>query len=114
MPEQQEKDGWQKAIERIEEAKRSNAPNLELDALKLTALPESFGQLVTPEYLDLSGNQFTAMPEPLKQFAKLTIINLRDNQLTALPESKGRVGPRRVIAVIPPQPCKNDPIWGPR
>jgi internalin A len=91
MPEQHENDGWQKALRQIEEAKRSNATDLNLSSLKLTVIPESLGQLSHLLALSLSGNQLTALPESLGQLSELQSLNLSHNQLAALPESLGQL-----------------------
>jgi internalin A len=91
MPEQQENVGWKEALRRIEEAKRSNAINLDLSDLQLTALPETFSQLANLEVLNLHENRLAAIPESLTQLANLKHLNLSDNDLSVLPESLGRL-----------------------
>lgn len=65
MPKQQENDGFQEALRRIEEARRSNSTALNLGNLKLIAFPESLGQFSQLQYLDLSNNGLAAFPESL-------------------------------------------------
>ncbi|HZI57186.1 MAG TPA: COR domain-containing protein [Verrucomicrobiae bacterium] len=91
MPEQHENEGWQEALRRIEEARQSNARTLDLNLLKLTALPESLSQLTSLEELSLNTNQLTAIPEFLSQLGGLKSCDFSTNQLTTLPESLGRL-----------------------
>jgi len=49
-------------------------------------LPESIGQLVNLQTLDLYGNQLTALPKTMGQLTNLQTLNLGINQLKALPE----------------------------
>ncbi|HUS14300.1 MAG TPA: leucine-rich repeat domain-containing protein, partial [Chloroflexia bacterium] len=48
----------------------------------LTALPDSVGDLVDLQQLDLTGNQLTALPDTLAGLADLRTLALDDNQLT--------------------------------
>ena len=84
-------DRWREAEKRIEAARRSGETALDLSRLKLTALPESLGQLARLERLSLHSNQLTALPESLGQLAQLQTLYLHNNQLTALPESLGQL-----------------------
>jgi GTPase SAR1 family protein len=78
---------YHEAEKKIEEARRSGATELDLSDMKLTELPESFGQLTQLQSLNLSYNQLTALPEALGQLSQLQSLNIRDNELTALPEA---------------------------
>jgi len=91
MTQQEEIRGWLTALRLIEEARRSNAPELRLCTLKLTAIPESLDKLSQLRNLDLSNNQLTILPEWLGQLSQLKILDLSNNQLTALPESLGQL-----------------------
>jgi len=87
MPEQQDNKGWQEAIRRIKEAKRTNATSLDLSYIALTTIPYSLAQLAKLEILDLNGNQITAIPDSLAQLANLSLLDLKGNQITAIPDS---------------------------
>src|SRR5579859_1433277 len=87
MPEQQDQNGLQKALNRIEEAKRSNATELDLSKLNLIAIPDSLSQLTNLQYLNLDNNQITAIPDSLAQLTNLQRLDLGYNQITAIPNS---------------------------
>jgi internalin A len=87
MPAETENDGFAEAQRRIEEALRSNAPELDLSSLNLGAIPESLAQLANLQILDLYDNQITAIPDSLAQLVNLQSLDLYDNQITAIPES---------------------------
>ncbi len=57
---------------------------------KLTALPESLGQLTQLQELGLTNNKLKALPESLGQLTQLLRLNLTDNRLMTLPESLGQ------------------------
>jgi Leucine-rich repeat (LRR) protein len=86
-------EAYRKAEEKIEEARRSGAKELNLNgkwdeaSSKLTEVPESLGQLRQLQSLDLSTNQLTALPQSLGQLTQLQSLKLNNNQLAALPES---------------------------
>jgi internalin A len=88
---------YRKAEQKIAAARQSGAKELNLSGgrddktPKLTALPESLGQLTQLQSLDLSNNQLTALPEWLGQLTQLQSLNLSFNGLTALPEWLGQL-----------------------
>jgi len=114
-------EAYRRAEEKIEEAHRSGAMELDLSVPwtgekkpQLTELPESLGRLTQLQSLDLSNNKLTTLPESLGrltqlkslhlfvnrlkslpewvgQLTQLQTLNLADNQLTALPESLNRL-----------------------
>jgi len=90
-------EAYRNAEQKIEEARRSGAKELDLsarydakDSEKLTELPESLGHLTQLQKLVLAYNQLTALPEWLCQLKQLRELNLFGNQLTALPEWLGQ------------------------
>jgi internalin A len=84
-------EAYRKAEEKIEEARRSRAKELDLNRMGLTELPESLGQLMQLQSLNLSGNHLTALPEWLGELAQLESLNLSHNRLTVLPEGLSRL-----------------------
>ena len=86
MPEQEENKGWKEALQRIEEARRSNATRLDLSYLNLTTVPESLSQLASLQKLYLHNNQLTTIPEFLGKLSTLQELKLENNKLTAIPE----------------------------
>lgn len=87
MSEQQDYPGWQEAVRRIEEAKRSNSTSLDLIDLKLTAIPDSIAQLSNLRKLQLNSNQLTTIPDSIVELPKLKSLHLSGNRLTAIPDS---------------------------
>merc|ERR1711923_179177 len=57
----------------------------------LSALLETFGQLVDLRWLRLHNNKLTALPESFGQLVALQDLHLGNNKLTTLPESFGRL-----------------------
>ncbi|MEM6281281.1 MAG: leucine-rich repeat domain-containing protein [Chloroflexota bacterium] len=79
------------ALERIEEAARTNATQLDLSWLQLTELPPEIGQLTALQYLALSVNQLTELPPQVSQLSALQLLALNDNQLSTLPPEIGQL-----------------------
>jgi internalin A len=86
MPGQEDTKGWQKALRRIEHARRTKSTRLDLSKLSLTALPETLSQLVDLEILYLNNNQITTIPDSVAQLTKLLSLDLRGNQLDTIPD----------------------------
>ncbi|MDP1714124.1 MAG: ADP-ribosylation factor-like protein [Anaerolineales bacterium] len=78
---------YDEAEKKIEKARRSNATELYLNSMELTELPETIGQLIHLQSLDLFDNQLTALPESLGNLTQLEMLRLKINQLTTLPAS---------------------------
>lgn len=81
----------EKAVRRIERAKRINATRLDLSGLKLEVLPESIVELSALETLNLFSNRLTALPHGFERLSALKRLNLSMNQLTSLPDSFGNL-----------------------
>ncbi|MGD1930099.1 MAG: COR domain-containing protein [Leptolyngbyaceae cyanobacterium] len=79
------------AEKKIAEALQTRATGLDLSDMRLTALPESLGQLTQLRMLNLRNNQLTALPESMGQLTQLRSLTLTANQLTTLPESLGQL-----------------------
>merc|ERR1719284_1186038 len=62
-----------------------------MNAQRLTALPETFGQLTQLQTLHMDNNQLTALPETFGQLRQLQTLYMDNNQLTALPETCGQL-----------------------
>ena len=58
---------------------------------KLTALPESFGNLSSLCTLDLSNNLLITLPESFGNLSSLQFLYLHTNQLISLPNSFGNL-----------------------
>src|SRR5438045_3508355 len=90
-------EAYRKAEQKIEEARRSGAKELDLSGgwqeklPKLTELPESLSELTQLRSLNLSNNQLAALPESLDQLTQLESLNLSINKLTEIPEWLGRL-----------------------
>ncbi len=80
-----------KAENKIQQALKSGATELDFHNMKLTELPESIGQLTQLTRLDLSDNQLTALSDSIGRCRQLANLNLNSNQLTTLPESLGQL-----------------------
>jgi internalin A len=89
-------EAYQQAEQKIQQALKSGATELDLRNMKLTELPESIGQLKQLRKLDVGGdswkdekNQLTTLPDSLAlaQLMQLTSLDLSNNQLTTLPPS---------------------------
>ncbi len=60
---------------------------LRVTNLKLTDLPDNFGDMKKLKKVILKGNAFTEVPSSIGQLSNLKELDLSDNQLTALPET---------------------------
>ncbi|WP_198166512.1 COR domain-containing protein [Picosynechococcus sp. PCC 7117] len=76
---------YQRALEKIRQAKQISATELNLDGMKLTELPPEIAQLTNLQNLVLRSNQLTALPEVITQLSNLRTLALSGNQLTELP-----------------------------
>jgi internalin A len=86
MPQRNKVD--QREVERrIEEARLSRAPALDLREVGLTAIPDSLSRLTNLRSLDLSGNQITVILDSLSGLTNLRSLDLSDNQITVIPDS---------------------------
>ncbi len=83
------------ALERIEEALRTGATELDLSKLNLSALPMEIGLLINITSLDLSNNQLTFLPAEISQLTKLKKLILggmfSTNQYATLPVEISRL-----------------------
>ena len=81
----------EEVIERIEEAKRTHAAELDLSNFGLTDFPLEILELTNLEYLDLDGNAILALPEGIGNLTNLSYLDLDNNLLETLPESIGNL-----------------------
>jgi internalin A len=87
MPDKKEHEGLQEALEKIEEAKRTDATELSLAEMGLTAIPGSLAQLPKLLRLDLGKNRITTIPDSLAQLSQLHSLVLSHNQISSIPDS---------------------------
>jgi hypothetical protein len=80
-------EAYQAAEKKIEEARRSNQPVLDLSDMKLTEVPESLWNLPNLEHLYLYKNDLTSLPESLGKLAGLKNLSVFSNRLSSLPDS---------------------------
>ena len=80
-------EAYYQAEQKIEEALKSGATELDLREMNLTELPETLGQLTQLQWLNLSNNQLTTLPESLGQLIQLQVLSVTNNRLVALPQS---------------------------
>ena len=90
MP-QERNDAYRKAEEKIEQARRSGAKQLDLSGMGLTEVPEVLGKLTALRVLDLSRNHLTTLSEALGKLTALRELDLSRNQLTTLPAQIGNL-----------------------
>ncbi|MFX1451465.1 MAG: leucine-rich repeat domain-containing protein [Promethearchaeota archaeon] len=60
-----------------------------IEDYKLTALPQSIGNLKLLEYLDLADNKLTTLPDSFCELEALKFLDLSDNELEQLPKCFG-------------------------
>jgi internalin A len=80
------------ALERIEEARVSEATELDLSGLGLIELPSEIGNLNSLQKLYLNENSLTSLPPEISRLANLQILGLRGNELTSLLPEIGKLG----------------------
>jgi len=87
MPPKRESDGFEEAVRRIDEAKRSRSLDLNLSGLNLDTIPDSLAQLSNLQSLDLMNNQIGTIPDSLAQLSNLQFLDLDNNQIGTIPDS---------------------------
>ncbi len=87
-------EAYLEAEQKIEEARRTGATELDLstkydapDEEKLTELPESMWELTQLQSLNLRSNKLAAVPDTIGQLSQLQKLDLSENLLTAVPET---------------------------
>jgi internalin A len=88
------------AEQKIAEALKTGATELDLRNMQLTELPDSLGQLTQLTELNLSNNQLTTLPDWLGQLSQLRTLTLFSNQLNSLPESIGQLANLVVLSIF--------------
>ena len=64
---------------------------LDLGITKISALPDSIGQLAALQFLYLSDTSISALPDSIGQLAALQFLYLSDTSISALPDSIGQL-----------------------
>ncbi|MBD2302094.1 leucine-rich repeat protein [Nostoc sp. FACHB-190] len=80
-------EAYREAAQRIEQARREGALELDLSSMGLTEVPEAIASLTQLQQLDLSSNELTELPEAIANLTQLQTLYLFGNQLTELPEA---------------------------
>lgn len=81
-----------KALKKIEEAKRNNSTRLDLNNCELTEFPPEILELTNLTELNLRQNKLTTLPEAIGELTNLTVLYLHDNELLdTFPESLGKL-----------------------
>jgi len=93
-------EGYRKAEQRIEQAWRDGAKELDLSGMGLTEVPEAIGQLTRLQRLDLSNNSISSLPESLGQLRQLQKLFLNNNLLSSLPELLGQLRQLQLLNVF--------------
>ena len=79
------------AVRRIEDAAGNGSAELSLADLKLTAVPETLGDLTQLSRLDLGSSKLTSLPGCLRKLTNLSELELKNSDLTALPNIVARL-----------------------
>jgi hypothetical protein len=80
-------EGYWKAQQHIQQARRKGTRTLDIRGLKLRELPEAIASLTELQQLYLSNNQLTELPETIRSLSQLRVLYLSHNKLTELPEA---------------------------
>ncbi|MGH9718641.1 MAG: hypothetical protein ACRD8O_00380, partial [Bryobacteraceae bacterium] len=67
----------------IEWARKTRATRLDLQAQRLTELPDTIGELGELQHLDLTDNGLLALPDSIGKLAHLQTLTLTNNRLNA-------------------------------
>jgi len=97
QPAYQQSSNWREALRRIEEARVSNARELDLSGLKLEAVSESIAELSNLESLYLVNNRITAIPESIARLRNLVVLDLRNNLISLIPGFLSQLSNLRVL-----------------
>ncbi len=81
------KTGYDIALERIEEAKRTGATELDLRSLRIENLPEKLFFLSNLSSLDISFNKLTFLSEKIELLSNVTSLKIHGNILDSLPKN---------------------------
>lgn len=87
----QEQTPYEITLERILEAERTGAIELDLMFIDLTQLPPEIGNLSNLQELWLSGNDLTSLPPEIGSLSHLQNLVLYSNELTNLPPEIGNL-----------------------
>ena len=78
-------------LEKIEQAARDEAEELDLSGMQLTELPAKIGQLSNLTHLYLFDNSLRSLPPEIGKLSNLTNLHLNYNSLNSLPSEIGRL-----------------------
>lgn len=81
--------GWQTALDRIQQEKEAQTGSLNLSGLRLTELPDELWELNHLSTLGLHFNLLMTLPDVLGKLTNLLELNLGSNLLLTLPEGLG-------------------------
>jgi len=79
------------ALERIKGNAKTEAAELNLSKIGLSALPNELWQLTHLISLNLSGNHLTSLSPKIERLTGLTVLDLFENHLTTLPPEIGQL-----------------------
>lgn len=87
------------ALQRIEEARVSEATELDLSYLGLTELPPELWELTNLQWLSLSHNHIGNLSPKIQQLSNLQMLLLVDTQLESLPPEIGQLTNLKGLAI---------------
>jgi len=82
---------YKEALERIKEAKETNATSIDLSKLNLKEIPKKLFESTNLIELSLHNNQITQLPKEIAQLTSLTKLYLYNNQITQTPKEIGNL-----------------------